>query len=90
MSDIQRSLASLSAQLSKRIVLLFDDAAHIGREASLLEFFDVFRTISSSTVSCKAHDPGVTRFGNRFDVFNDATVLDLSRNDEVVGHAEFF
>lgn len=88
---VQHSLAALSSAVGKRIVLLFDDAAHIGREASLAEFFDVFRTISSSTVSCKAAIyPGVTRFGNRFDVFNDATVVDLSRSDESPGHAEFF
>jgi len=90
-TDVQRVLSSLSSELSKRIVLLFDDAAHIGREASLAEFFDVFRTISSSTVSCKAAIyPGVTKFGNRFDIFNDATVLDLARSDELQGHAEFF
>ena len=90
-TDVQRVLSCLSSELSKRIVLLFDDAAHIGREASLAEFFDVFRTISSSTVSCKAAIyPGVTKFGNRFDIFNDATVLDLARSDELQGHAVFF
>jgi hypothetical protein len=90
-TDVQRVLSSLSSVLSKRIVLFFDDAAHIGREASLAEFFDVFRTISSSTVSCKAAIyPGVTKFGNRFDIFNDATVLDLARSDELQGHAVFF
>lgn len=90
-AEIQYALAEISTKLSKRIVLLFDDAAHIGREASLAEFFDVFRTISSSTVSCKAAIyPGVTRFGTRFDVFSDATVLDLSRSDELDGHSDFF
>lgn len=90
-TEVQKVLADVSAKLSKRIVLLFDDAAHIGREASLAEFFDVFRTISSNSVSCKATIyPGVTRFGVRFDVFSDATVIDLSRNDEVLGHSEFF
>ncbi len=90
-AEIQYVLAEISTKLSKRIVLLFDDAAHIGREASLAEFFDVFRTISSSTVSCKAAIyPGVTRFGTRFDVFSDATVLDLSRSDELDGHSDFF
>ena len=45
----------------------FDDAAHLGREASLEEFFDIYRTLSSSLVSCKAAIyPGVTRFGVRF------------------------
>jgi hypothetical protein len=90
-TTVQRALSSLSTRLAKRIVLFFDDAAHIGREASLSEFFDLFRTISSSTVSCKAAIyPGVTRFGTRFDVYNDATVLEVSRSEELPGFAEFF
>lgn len=90
-SDAQRYLFTISEQYKKRIVLLFDDAAHIGREASLAEFFDIFRTISSSVVSCKAAIyPGVTKFGNRFDIFNDATIIDLSKNDEIQGNSDFF
>lgn len=82
-SELQQELAKLSTKLGKRIVIFFDDAAHIGREASLGDFFDIYRTISSSTVSCKASIyPGVTKFGTRFDVLNDATVLDLTRNEE--------
>jgi hypothetical protein len=65
-----------------RIVLLFDDAAHIGREKPLEVFFDLFRTLSSNLTSCKASIyPGVTKFGVRFDVFNDSTVVDISRSD---------
>lgn len=89
--SVQGSLATLSAKLGKRIVLLFDDAAHIGREASLHEFFDIFRTLSSSTTSCKAAIyPGVTRFGTRFDVYNDATIVDLVRNENDPGFSELF
>ncbi len=70
--------------------MLFDDAAHIGREKPLEVFFDLFRTISSSTVSCKASIyPGVTRFGVRFDVFNDSTVIDITRSESSAG-ANFF
>jgi hypothetical protein len=91
LTSVQQSLTDLATALQKRIVLMFDDAAHIGREASLAEFFDVFRTLSSSAVSCKATIyPGVTNFGNRFDVFNDATVVDVFRGEEQAGFVELF
>lgn len=80
--SLQRSLVSLARDLDQRIVILFDDAAHIGREKPLEAFFDLFRTLSSSVISCKASIyPGVTKFGVRFDVFNDSTVVDISRSD---------
>jgi len=89
-STLQERLTELSRYLGKRIVLLFDDAAHIGREKSLEVFFDLFRTLSSSVVSCKASIyPGVTRFGVRFDVYNDSTVIDISRSD-VSSDSDFF
>lgn len=89
--SVQYAIANLSQQIGKRIVLFFDDAAHIGREASLADFFDIFRTLSSSTVSCKATIyPGVTNFGTRFDIYNDATVVDVVRDDNQPGFAELF
>lgn len=89
--ELQRALANLANKLDKRIVLLFDDAAHLGRENSSSEFFDIFRTISSRSVSCKAAIyPGVTNFGKRFDVFNDATVIDLSRDEASHEFGQFF
>jgi len=79
---MQLALSDLSNSQGKRIVLLFDDAAHIGREKPLEVFFDLFRTLSSNAISCKAAIyPGVTKFGIRFDVYNDATVIDLNRSD---------
>ncbi len=89
--ELQYALARLSERLGKRIVLFFDDAAHLGREASLEEFFDVYRTLSSSSVSCKAAIyPGVTRFGLRFDVYNDATIVDLLRSEELPDFIDTF
>ena len=87
---LQFGLMDLAKKLNKRIVLLFDDAAHIGREKPLEVFFDLFRALSSSLVSCKASIyPGVTKFGVRFDVFNDSTVIDIERSD-VSSDASFF
>ncbi len=88
--ELQMSLAKLARALDKRIVILFDDAAHIGREKPLEVFFDLFRTLSSNATSCKASIyPGVTKFGIRFDIFNDSTVIDISRSD-VSGGDRYF
>ena len=88
--SLQQNLTSLAQSLQARIVLLFDDAAHIGREKPLESFFDLFRTLSSAVVSCKASIyPGVTKFGVRFDVYNDSTVTDISRSD-VASFPKFF
>lgn len=90
-ASLQQGLNNLSRVTQRRVVVFWDDAAHIGREASLADFFDLFRTISSSSVSCKASIyPGVTRFGNRFDLLNDASVIELSRDDSLPGFAELF
>lgn len=89
--ELQKQLINLSIKINRRIVLYFDDAAHIGRETSLKEFFDIFRTLSCSTVSCKAAIyPGVTEFGTRFDLMNDANVVDIARNHENQSFTIFF
>lgn len=89
--QIREKLSALSIRMKKRIVLIFDDAAHIGRERALTEFFEIFRMISSSLISCKAAIyPGVTKFGTRFDVFNDATVIDVARDERSTEFANFF
>jgi hypothetical protein len=80
--SLQLGLTKLAQTIGARVVLLFDDAAHIGREKPLEVFFDLFRTLSSAVTSCKASIyPGVTKFGIRFDVYNDSTVVDISRSD---------
>ncbi|WLA08246.1 ATP-binding protein [Xanthomonas translucens] len=89
--SLQYELSNLAGRLGKRLVLFFDDAAHLGREASLEDFFDTYRTLSGSAVSCKAAIyPGVTKFGVRFDVYNDATVIDLLRSEELPEFNEIF
>ncbi|WP_447527597.1 hypothetical protein [Vreelandella sp. TE19] len=89
--DLQDELTTLSVEEDKRLVLFFDDAAHIGREANLNDFFDAFRTLSNSYISCKASIyPGVTRFGTRFDIYNDATVIDVNRSEKLPDFSKVF
>jgi hypothetical protein len=90
-SDLQKLLTDLSIALRKRIVLLFDDAAHIGRETNLSDFFDIFRTLSNHSISCKASIyPGVTKFGTRFDVYNDATIIEVNRSETAPDFSKLF
>ena len=42
--DVQKEIIKFSEHIGKRLVLFFDDAAHIGRETGLEEFFDIFKT----------------------------------------------
>ena len=84
-------LTDCANSTGKRLVMFFDDAAHLGREVSLAEFFDAFRFLSTSLVSCKATIyPGITRFGTRFDVYNDAVVIDVLRDERNSGFSDFF
>ena len=89
--ELNVALTALGAQLQNRIILMFDDVAHIGRETSLAGFFDFFRTISSSVVSCKATIyPGVTKFGARFDYYSDATIVEAQRDERSADFSQFF
>lgn len=90
-SELNEALSTLGTRLQRRIVLMFDDVAHIGRETPLSGFFDFFRTISSNIVSCKATIyPGVTKFGARFDYYSDATVVEAQRDERTSDFGEFF
>lgn len=57
----------------KRTILLMDDAALTLTPEFMIEFFDVFRNLKTSTVSPKASVyPGTTQYGPRFHVGQDA------------------
>jgi hypothetical protein len=64
-----------------RIVLLFDEAAHIFRPEQQRQFFSMFRDLRSPYMACKAAIyPGVTSFGDSFQPNHDATWLTINRN----------
>lgn len=89
--EFNAAVVSLCLRHERRLVILFDDVAHIGREVSLAGFFDFFRTISSSLVSCKASIyPGVTKFGSRFDLYSDATIVEAQRDERTADFSKFF
>lgn len=65
----------------KRICLFFDEAVHIFRPEQQRQFFTLFRDLRSPYISCKAAVyPGVTSYGNTFEMSHDATYLRIERD----------
>jgi hypothetical protein len=64
-----------------RFAVFFDEAAHIFRPEQQRQFFTLFRDLRSPYFSCNAAVyPGVTFFGQTFQVTHDATLVTLSRD----------
>jgi hypothetical protein len=65
----------------RRICFLFDEAVHIFRPEQQRQFFTIFRDLRSPYISCKAAVyPGVTSYGNTFEISHDATYLRIERD----------
>ncbi|QWV98180.1 hypothetical protein KP005_02485 [Geomonas nitrogeniifigens] len=73
----------------KRTILLLDDAALSLTPDYMIEFFDIFRSLKTVTISPKASVyPGTTQYGPRFHVSHDAEKVDcwLNVNDQDYGN----
>jgi Cdc6-like AAA superfamily ATPase len=65
----------------ERLVIYFDEAAHIFRPAQQRAFFSLFRDLRSPYIRCKAAIyPGVTSFGDTFQPTHDADWLRINRD----------
>lgn len=73
-----------------RICLLFDEAIHIFRPEQQRQFFTIFRDLRSPFISCNAAVyPGVTSYGDVFEMTHDATLRRIEREileDKYVDH----
>ena len=64
-----------------RVVIFFDEAAHIFRPEQQRQFFTLFRDLRSPYISCNAAVyPGVTSYGPTFQLAHDATVVEINRS----------
>lgn len=65
----------------KRIVLLFDEAAHVFSEEQQVKFFTLFKSLRDVKIACKAAVyPGITNYGKYFEKNQDAKELKLTWN----------
>ena len=65
----------------KRIVFFVDEAAHVFYPAQQRAFFTLFRDLRSPYMKCNAAVyPGVTVYGDSFEVLHDAVFISLTRS----------
>lgn len=65
----------------RRVVLLVDEAAHVFIPEQQRQFFTLMRDLRSPRISIKAAVyPGVTSFGDSFQMSHDATLLSVDRD----------
>lgn len=63
----------------KRIVLLFDEAAHVFSSSQQEKFFTFFKTLRHPKIACKAAVyPGITNYGKYFERGQDAKELRIN------------
>ena len=65
----------------QRVCLFFDEAAHVFRPEQQRQFFTLFRDLRSPYISCNAAVyPGVTHYGEAFEISHDATFRRIERD----------
>ena len=65
----------------QRICFLFDEAVHMFRPQQQREFFSLFRQLRTPYIDCNAAVyPGVTSYGDSFEISHDAQLISLERN----------
>lgn len=65
----------------ENICFFFDEAAHVFRPEQQRQFFTLFRDLRSPYISCNAAIyPGVTHYGNSFEITHDCTFVRIERD----------
>lgn len=86
--DIFNHLKELTKR--KRVIILLDDAALTLTPEYLVEFFDIFRSLKTNTISPKASVyPGTTQYGPRFHIGQDAEEVSAWLNVDTESYSDF-
>jgi hypothetical protein len=81
-SDVLDAFEEICTTLNlERIIVFFDEAAHVFRPEQQRQFFTLFRDLKSPYISCNAAVyPGVTHYGSFFELTHDATFRRIERD----------
>ncbi|QDT85080.1 hypothetical protein [Gimesia chilikensis] len=75
----------------EKIFFFFDEAAHVFRPEQQRQFFSLFKDLRSPYVVCNAAIyPGVTYFGDSFEVTHDCTYRKLERSIKDSDYLQYF
>lgn len=90
--DVKDAIETICEENSiNRIYFFFDEAAHVFRPEQQRQFFNLFKDLRSPYITCNAAIyPGVTYFGDSFEVTHDCTYKKIERNIKDSDYLQYF
>jgi DNA-binding Lrp family transcriptional regulator len=90
--DVKEAIETICEENSlDRVYLFFDEAAHVFRPDQQRQFFNLFKDLRSPYITCNAAIyPGVTYFGDSFELTHDCTYKKLERNIRDSDYLQYF
>jgi hypothetical protein len=90
--DVKDAIQSICEENSlERIYFFFDEAAHVFRPEQQRQFFNLFKDLRSPYITCNAAIyPGVTYFGESFELMHDCIYKKLERDIRDSDYIDYF
>jgi len=90
--DVKEAIQLICEENSiEKVVFFFDEAAHVFRPEQQRQFFNLFKDLRSPYISCNAAIyPGVTHFGDSFELIHDCVYKKLERNISDSDYLQYF
>lgn len=90
--DVKEAIENICVENSiERIYFFFDEAAHVFRPEQQRQFFSLFKDLRSPYITCNAAIyPGVTYFGESFEVTHDCVYKKLERDIKDLDYLQYF
>jgi len=90
--DVKEAIENICNENSiERIYFFFDEAAHVFRPEQQRQFFNLFKDLRSPYITCNAAIyPGVTYFGDSFEITHDCTYKRIERNIKDSDYLQYF
>lgn len=90
--DVKEAIETICEENSlERIFFFFDEAAHVFRPEQQRQFFNLFKDLRSPYITCNAAIyPGVTYFGDSFELMHDCIYKKLERDIRDQDYIDYF
>ncbi len=90
--DVKDAIETICEENSlERVYFFFDEAAHVFRPEQQRQFFNLFKDLRSPYITCNAAIyPGVTYFGDSFELMHDCIYKKLERDIRDSDYIDYF
>ncbi len=90
--DVKEAIEMICEENSlDRVIFFFDEAAHVFRPEQQRQFFNLFKDLRSPFITCNAAIyPGVTHFGDSFELIHDCIYKKIERNISDSDYLQYF